>query len=397
MIRTSGFVLIVCIGAIALPGCSQKGPASVAEPAEVSVSQPLVRKTADHAEFTGRTDAVYYVEVRARVRGYLVKVNFRDGQIVHKGDVLYEIDPRPYQADLDKAKGQVAQAEGQKQLAEIQVERYTKLVAKGAASAQDLDEWRGKLAEATGAVAAAKGQLEGDKLNLDFCTISSPIDGQISRTAFQIGNLISPDTTTLTTIVSIDPIYVYFNVEEPILLTMVKKFREGGFGNMKLTQVPVQVGLADDGDKSFPLRGTMDFVNNQVDKMTATITVRGKIENPYNFEENKPPLLKPNMFARVRVPLSLPHETLLVNERAIGTDQGYKYVYTVDEHNQVQYHRVRLGQTHDGLQAIADGIKAGDWVVVKGLQRCRPKATVRPSKVEMTTLEPAAKDGAASK
>src|SRR5262249_39707002 len=148
--------LIFWICTLLAPGCANKAAAPPTEPLDVSVSQPLERTATDHVEFTGRTDAVYYVEVRARVRGYLVKLNFKDGQLAHKGDLLYEIDPRPYQADLDKAKGQLAQAEGQKQLADIQVDRYTKLVAKGAASAQDLDEWRGKQAEATGSVAAAK-------------------------------------------------------------------------------------------------------------------------------------------------------------------------------------------------------------------------------------------------
>jgi multidrug efflux system membrane fusion protein len=387
MNRVVTLLLAVLFGTVLATGCQHKPSASPAAPPGVDVSQPVEREVTDHVEFTGRTDAAYFVEVRARVRGYLIKVNFKDGQRVKKGDVLYEIDPRPYQADLDKAKGQLAQAEGQKQVADIQVARYTNLVAKDAASAQSLDEWRGKQAEAIGNVAAAKGQLEGAKLNLDFCTVTVPIDGQIGRTFFQIGNLISPDTTVLTTIASIEPMYAYFNVDEPTLLRVVKRIRSGQLGTVQLDKIPVRMGLADDTERKFPLRGNIDFVNNLVDKLTATITLRGTFKNPSDPEEGKPPLLKPGMFARVRVPLGRPHKALLVNERAIGTDQGYKFVYTVDETNQVHYRRVTLGQVEDGLQVIEEGLKAGEWVVVQGLQRCRAGATVQPEKVDMVTLQ----------
>ncbi len=383
-----GLPLLVC-GMAVLNGCDNKTPPAP-EPLEVSVSQPLERSLADHAEFTGRTDAIDLVEVRARVRGYLVKVNFKDGQMVKKGEVLYEIDPRPYQADLDKALGELAKAEGQKQLADIQVDRYTKLAAKGAASEQDRDEWRGKQAEAIGNVAAAKGSLQGARLNLNFCTITSPIDGQISRTFFQIGNLVSPDVTTLTTIVSVDPIYAYFNVDEPTFLHVLRRIREGGLRVTRLEEIPVEIGLVDDPARSFPLRGKLDFVNNQVDKLTATITVRGIFENPGLIGTGKPRLLWPGMFARVRVPLSPPRPSLVVNERAIATDQGFKFVWVVDAENRVHYRRVELGQLQDGMQVIQSGLEPTDWVVVKGLQRCRPEVQVRPVKVDMVTLRPVA-------
>jgi multidrug efflux system membrane fusion protein len=387
---------IFLCGVALVSGCERKAAPPAPEPPEVSISQPIQRALANHAEFTGRTDAIDLVEVRARVRGYLVKVNFKDGQMVKKGEVLYEIDPRPYQADLDKAQGEVAKAEGQKQLADIQVDRYTKLVAKSAASEQDRDEWRGKQAEAAGSVAAAKGQLLTAKLNLDFCTIRAPIDGQISRSFYQVGNLVSPDTTTLTTIVSVDPIYAYFNVDEPTFLHVLRRIREGNVHVTKLEEIPVQIGLVDDPARSFPLRGKIDFVNNQMDKMTATITVRGVFQNPGNVAEGKPRLLYPGMFTRVRVPLSPPEPSLLINERAIATEQGDKFVWCLDADNHVQSRRVQLGQQQpDGLQVVQSGLKAGDWVVVKGLQRCRPEAQVQPVKVDMITLRPTAASGRA--
>src|SRR5262249_14532761 len=192
-----------------------------------------------------------------------------------------------------------------------------------------LDEGKAKLAEAIGAVAAAKGQVESAKLNLEFCTIASPIDGQVGRTQFQIGNLISPDTTVLTSVVSIDPIYAYFNVDEPIFLGIMKKIRAGAMGQAQLHHIPVDMGLADDVDRRFPIHGTIDFLNNQVDKLTGTILVGGSFSNPFDRKKKEPPLLKPGMFARLRVPLGPPRSGVSVNERAIATDQGYKFVYVV--------------------------------------------------------------------
>jgi multidrug efflux system membrane fusion protein len=375
---------------VLLAGCGQAPPPPRPQAIAVSVSQALERDVTDYVAFTGRTEAPYYVEVCARVKGYLVKVNFKDGQPVKKGDFLYEIDPRPYQASLGEAQGNLEKAEGSKQLADTQVKRYTKLVAKGASSAQELDEWRGKQAEAVGSVAAAKSQVVSAKLNLEFCTIRSPIDGQIGRTYYQIGNLVNPDTMTLTTIASVDPMYASFSVDEPTLLRVLKLMREGEIKTIRQGEMPVEMGLADDTARKFPLRGMVDFVNNQVDKQTATITVRGTFPNPYELKAGKAPLLRPGMFTRVRVPLGPPRPRLLVNERAVGTDQGFKFVYVVDDQNRVQYRHIKLGPLQDnGLQVIEDGLKPGEWVVVNGLQRCRPRVEVRPEQVDMITLEPA--------
>jgi multidrug efflux system membrane fusion protein len=376
--------------ALFVVGCAHQTMPQVTPAIDVSVSKPVEREVTDYVEFTGRTDATNTVDVRARINGYLVKVNFKDGQYVKKGEVLFEIDPRPYEASLAVAKGELARANGEKKLADVQVERYTKLVSEKAASQQALDEWVGKQAASAGSVEATKAQVLSAQLNLDFCTLTSPIDGQISRAYYQIGNLVTPDNMTLTNIVTVDPIYAYFSVDEATYQRVITQVREGMLDNKGgLSAVPVEMGLTGDVERKFPIRGTLDFVNNQIDRTTATITLRGVFENPYDEKTRVPPLLKPGLFCRVRLPIGKPRKGLLVNEQAIGTDQGYKFVYVVNDKDQVEYRRVTLGPQEKGLQTI-DGIKAGEWVVVKGLQRCRANGTVKPEKVDMTTLQPVA-------
>lgn len=370
--------LSIFIGTFLLTGCTHKPPPAAPPVPEVEVSVPIEREVTDYEDFTGRTDAVYSVDIRARVTGYLVKVNFKDGDQVKANDVLYEIDPRPYQAELDRAKGQVEKLEGQKKLLQIQVDRYTKLVAKGAASQQELDTYIGQQAENLGGLAAAKSQVIYADLNLQFCTIKSPISGQISRTFFQIGNLINQDSTLLTTVVSVDPMYAYFTVEEATYLRLHKLMDEGRIKSLKEKKVEVIMGLADDVNRKFPYRGTLDFVNNIVDPTTGTITVRGVFPNPKG-------LLKPGLFTRVRVPMGEPHKGLLVTDRAVGTDQGQKFLYVVDEQNKVQYRRVKLGLVFDGLRAIDEGLKPGEKVIVNGLQRVRPGSDVKVEMVDMAS------------
>jgi RND family efflux transporter MFP subunit len=205
----------------------------------------------------------------------------------------------------------------------------------------------------------------------------------MSRTLLTVGNLVNADSTLLTTLVSIDPIYAYFNVEEPTLLHILKLRREGVL-KQRLGKLEVHMGLADDVAHKFPLTGVLDFANNTVDPQTGTILVRGTFANPYHLPD-KPPALVPGLFVRVRLDMGVPHKALLVTERAIGTDQGQKYVYVLDEHNKVVYRRVKLGLMFDGLQAIEEGLVAKDRVVVNGLQRIRPGMEVKPDQVDMSS------------
>ena len=377
---------LLCVFAAALAGCSHGPPAAVAPPEPlVTVSRPIVREIADYEDYTGRTDAVSTVDVRARVSGYLVKVNFADGDVVKQGDLLYQIDPRPFQADLDQAKGQVERLEAQKKLFAIQVERYRRLAEKGAGSRQDYDQYVAQQAENVGGLKAAQAQVDRAVLNLEFTRITTPTTGQISRTLLTTGNLVAADNTLLTTIVTIDPMYAYFNIEEITLLRVRKLMREGVIKARGSHEVEVQMGLADDQDRKFPLRGTIDFVNNAVDPQTGTILVRGVFPNPHQLPQ-RPPLLTPGLFVRVRLPMGLPHRAMLITERAIGTDQGQKFVYVVDESNKVSYRRVKLGLMFDGLQAVEEGLNPGERVVVNGLQRVRPGAQVRVEQVDMAGL-----------
>ncbi len=248
---TLGGLLVAAL----LSGCGEPPPLAPPAVPKVTVSRPITRKVTDYEDFTGRTDAVSTVDIRARVTGYLVQVNFKDGDIVKADALLYQIDPRPFQAALDQAKGQVEHLEAEKKLFAIQVDRYTKLAAKSAASQQDVDQYRAQQAENIGSLKAAQAQVDMANLNLGFTRIAAPITGKISRTLITPGNLVNADATLLTTIKSIDPMYAYFNIEEPTVLRIQKMIREGVIGTRKLSQVPVYVGLADDVEHKFPLHG----------------------------------------------------------------------------------------------------------------------------------------------
>jgi RND family efflux transporter MFP subunit len=367
-----------------LASCQREAPPALSVVQTVDVAVPIEREVVDHEEFTGRTDAVSRVDIRARVAGYLMKVTFKDGDVVKKDALLYEIDPRPFQAALDEAKGMLEKLVAEKKLFDIQVDRYRKLAEKGAGSQQDLDQYLAQQAENVGAQTSAKAQIERAQLNLGFTRVMAPITGKISRTLLTEGNLVNADSTLLTTLMSIDPIYAYFNVEEPTLLHVLKMKREGLLPQ-RLGMAEVHMGLVDDVHRAFPLKGLLDFANNTVDPQTGTILVRGTFQNPYEMPA-KPPLLLPGLFVRVRLDMGLPHKAFLLTERAIGTDQGQKYVFVVGKDNKVAYHRVTLGLMFNGLQAVEEGLKAGDRVVVNGLQRIKPGMVVKAEPTDMASL-----------
>lgn len=383
MNRCSCFVC-VSVALLLLTGCGGEKPTAAPLVPTVNVAIPIQREVVDYEDFTGRTDAVDRVDIRARVSGYLVKVNFKDGDIVKKDELLYQIDPRPFEASLDAAKGVLERLEAQKKLLNIQVDRYRKLAAQAAASQQDVDQYLAQQAENIGAINAAKAQVMQAELNLGFTRIAAPIAGKIGRTHWTEGNLVSADTTLLTTIMSVNPIYAYFDIDEPTLLRVLKMKREGLLKE-RIGHADVRMGLADDVHRKFPLSGVLDFSNNTVDPQTGTITVRGTFANPYDGR-SKPPLLMPGMFVRVRLNIGIPHKTLLVDQQAIGTDQGQKYVYVVDKANKVVYRAVTLGLLFDGLQSIESGLEPGERVVVEGLQRIQPGVLVKPEAVAMAEL-----------
>ncbi|HEX4590813.1 MAG TPA: efflux RND transporter periplasmic adaptor subunit, partial [Gemmataceae bacterium] len=334
---------------LAMAGCAQRTPqVAPAEVPAVPVATPVQRQVTEHVDFTGRTDAMEKVDIVPRVTGYLVRIPFKAGSEVKAGDELFEIDPRPYKAQLDQAEGQVKLYQAQLQLAKTTLARDIEISkTPGAVSAQQLDQDRAAVDEADARVKAYQASTEVYKLNLGFTKVTSPIDGQVSRYYLTIGNLVNQDQTLLTTVVSLDPMWVYFDMDEPTLLRVRRAINEGRIKQPANGVFPVYMGLQ--GDDGYPHDGTIDFTNNQVNPTTGSIAVRGVFPNP------KPPggtrLLSPGMFARVRLPLGQPHQALLVIDRAIGSDQGLKYVFVVDAQNKAQYRRVTTGALQeDGLR-----------------------------------------------
>ena len=370
------FSVPLLILSLALAGCKREPPALAATPPPVvMVSQPVEREITDYYEYTGRTAAVDAVEIRARVSGYLVKVNFRDGAVVKKGDLLFLIDPRPFQAVLDQAKGQVTQLEARLARAEADVARDERLLPKGAASQKDLDQAVADRGEARAGIQSARAAVDRAALDLEFTRVIAPINGRISRHLIDEGNLVTADTTLLTTIVSIDPMYAYFDVDERAVLHVRQLIREGKVQSARdVATVQVLLGLAN--ETGFPHRGTINFVDNQVNPQTGTLRLRGVFPN-----ENE--ALEPGYFARVRLLIGQPHRALLITERAIDTDQGQKIVYVVNDKNEVVSRPIRVGALHDGLRVLEEGVQPGERVIVNGLLQVRPGITVEPKLVDM--------------
>jgi multidrug efflux system membrane fusion protein len=373
---------------LAASGC-QANRAAVAppEPPAVPISHPVGREVTDYVDFTGRTEAVHSVDIRPRVTGYLVEMPFQEGAEIKKGDLLFIVDPRPYKAQVDQAQGQVDLYKASLKLAKVTLARDLAINALQARSIsqQQLDQEQAVVDEAEARVKAFEKSMEIYNLSHEFTRVTSPIDGMISRYYLTLGNLVNQDTTLLTTVVSVDPMYAYFEMDEPTLLRTRRAINEGKIRLPKDGKLPVLMGLQ--GEDGFPHQGTINFTNNQVNPTTGSILVRGVFANPK--PEGGQRLLSPGMFVRIRLPIGLPHPEILVIDRAIGSDQGMKFVYVMDAEDKVQYRRVTTGALQDdGLRVIETGLESGDWVVVGGLQQVRPRTKARPDRVPMPTLAP---------
>jgi RND family efflux transporter MFP subunit len=376
----SALIFGICLG---LTGCTRAtSEVQVTAPTPVTVSYPVEREVTDHSDFTARTAAVDSVEVRAHVWGYLEKVNFKEGALVKKGDVLFELDPRPYQALLNQAKAKVVQDQAQLTYDEAEYQRNLNLVRTGAVSRSDLDKTAAARGVDLANIAADKAMVASRQLDLEYTKVIAPVSGRVSRYVVTVGNLIQSGDqaggTLLTTIVSVDPMYAYFDVDEHTVLRVRQLIREGKAKSARDGELPVWLGLAN--EDGFPHRGTINFVDNQVNPKTGTLRLRGVFPN-------KDEALAPGYFARVRVPIGFPHQALLASDRAIDTDQGQKIVYIVDKDNKVVSRPVRLGALHDGLREMTDGLKPGERVIVNGLQQVRPGITVEPKLVDMPTSQ----------
>jgi RND family efflux transporter MFP subunit len=362
----AGIGLLAAVGLTAL-GCNHAPQqAATVKPAEVFVTQPVTKEVTEFEDFTGRTEAVDSIEIRARVTGYLDKVHFKEGAEVKQGDLLFEIDPRPYQAELDRAEANVVQAQAHLTRLDSDFERAKGLIKNQAIGKEEFDRISGDRAEAAAALGVAQASRALAKLNLDYTKITAPITGRISRRYIDPGNLVKADDTVLTSVVSQDPIYAYFDVDERTVLRLRRLIQEGKIRSARETEVPVLLGLAD--EEGFSRHGTINFADNRVDPNTGTLRVRAIFPNAER-------ILSAGLFVRIRLPVGTPHPALLIPEQALGTDQGQKFLYVVTPANEVEYRKVKIGPMSDGLRVIEDGLKAGERVIVNGLQRVRPGVT----------------------
>ncbi len=368
-------------------GASEKakgsgGPGKDAKPAEVSVSNPLQRPTIEWDEYTGRFEAVESVEVRARISGYLDEVLFTDGQTVNKGDVLFRIDPRPFERALDQAKAEFEQAKTRVSNASLDVERGKPLLKTNVISQKVQDDRENIMRDAQSAVTVAEARVKTAELELSFCKVTAPIAGRISRKFVTPGNFISgggtPDgTTILTTIVTQDPIYLYFDIGENDALKY-RRLTEKGVKDA--AGVGANVGVALPDEQGFPHAGRLDFLDNRLDSGTGTLRARASVKNADG-------LFAAGMFARVRLQGSPEYNAVMVPDAAIGTDQASRFVYVVSDDNTAKRRPVKLGPLIDGFRVVREGLGADEMVVVNGIQRVRPGQALVPKHAPLRVSE----------
>ena len=359
--------------------CSKKTEAPPPPPPKVTVAHPETRSLVDEDIYNGWLEAAENVEIRSRVRGHIAKIGFTDGQIVKKGDLLFQLDPRPYEAEVGSARDQLRVIEAQKVAADRDYDRMKELVTSGAVSKSEADKSEARALSLAAQVEAAKQEITRKALDVEYARITAPIGGRISRAQLTVGNFVNAGGTdpVLTTIVSIDPIYLYFNIDERSLQryqkALAERIRQGT--RLKEVKFPFNFGL--DSEQGFPNKGVLDFANNRVDQGTGTIQVRGVVANPQSR-------FTPGSRVRVRMPFGDPYEAVLVPDTAILTDQDKKYLLVLNQQNVVVRRDVNPGRLlEDGMRVVtannkAQEIKPSDWLIVNGLQRARINDPVEP-------------------
>ena len=357
-----------------------------AEPIIITVSKPVEREVTDSEVFAGRIEAAQSVNIVSRVTGYLTKADFKEGADVKKGDLLFEIDPRPYQAQVEQGQAELRVNEARLQGARAEFERASEIAKTGAISQQELDKGRATRQEATAALEAAKEKLRGHELTLSFCKIVAPIDGRGGRYNLTLGNLVIQDQTVLTTIASLDPVYAYFDVDERSLLRIRKAaVADGPKQPAAGTEMPAFLNVLD--ERGFPHRGTVNFISDQVDPSTGTISMRAVFANPESKGGTR--LFMPGMFVRVQLPIGKPYKALLVIDSALRSDQEMKIVYVAGPNNVIEQRRVKTGALQeDGLRVIDSGLHPDERVVVGDLRQVHPSMTVQQKLVPMPTKGP---------
>ncbi len=341
---------------------------------QVPVAQVLQKNIQPSTDFTGFLAAPKSVELRSRVSGAVEAVSVPEGSLVRKGEPLFHIDPRPFQVALDTATAQLRRAEALAKQAQSDLDRSQKLVETGAVSRKNYDDALAARNAQQAQVQVAKASVAAAQLDMSYTHIRSPIAGRVDRVLVTEGNLVNGGSTDqaslLTTIVSTDPVHVYFDIDEATYLNAIRQSRPGS--GDKTTALPVSIGLT--SDKGFPYQGKLDFVGNQIDRSTGTIRARAVVPNPDD-------MLAPGLFARIRLATGGEQAAILIDDQAVGTDQGKRYVLVVDQNNQAQYRVVQPGPIVDGLRVIAAGLQAGEKIVIKGL--VRPGMSITPQLVPM--------------
>ena len=358
-----------------LSGCDNSVAQSAPPPAPaVSVAAVVVKPIKQWDEFTGRVEAVQSVQLRPRVSGYIDKVNYVEGQEVKKGQVLFTIDDRTYRAAQEQAQAELVRAKNQASLARSESARTEKLVSSEAVSRELWEQRRATAAQAQSDVLAAQAQLDMAQLNLDFTRVTAPIDGKASRAMITTGNLVTAgdSASVLTTLVSLDKVYVYFDVDEGTFLRYQAMARDAAHNN---TALPIHIGLV--GENGYPHQGVLDFTDNQLTASTGTIRMRALLDNSDRS-------FTPGLFARVQMPGSPLFNALLIDDKAVLTDQDRKYVYVVDDAGKAERHDIQMGGLSGGLRIVQQGLKVGDRVVVDGVQKVfMPGMSVNAKTVEM--------------
>lgn len=378
-----GVLLVIAVATVSLTGHAEKTAPAAPAATPVTVATVIERAVTEWDDFSGRVEAIERVEIRPRVSGTIDAVHFQDGQLVKKGALLFTIDPRPYKAELARAEAARAGASARLALAKTELDRTRRLLEDRAVAQRELDQRENALHEADANLKATDAAVLTARLNLQYTEITAPVSGRVSRAEITVGNLVAtgPTAPTLTTLVSVSPVYVNFEVDEP---TYIRYAGNGTVGNSNVNRVPVSIGLT--SEEGYPRQGHVKSFDNRIDNSSGTIRVRAVFAN----EDGT---LTPGMYARVRTGDSNAKNALLIDDKAVGTDQDKKFVMVVGADNKAVYRPVTLGPMVEGLRVVRSGLKLDERIVVNGLQRIRPNDTVAPEVVKMDARVASANTG----